>query len=103
MDTGQQLVQEKVFWCTKGWRDCSGTRECIVVCRQGRDNTSGQTCDIKQFVHRNGNPPEKLCNLTGLSGKEGSRRTNINGGSISPVKRHSGGQNLMRDRSVESQ
>lgn len=60
----RQLVQEKVFWCTKGWRDCFGTRECIVVCRYGRDNTTGQTCDIKQFVHRNGNPPEKLCNLT---------------------------------------
>ena len=33
------------------------------------NNTTGQTCDIKQFVHRNGNPPEKLCNITSLSNK----------------------------------
>ena len=83
MDTEQQLVQKMGVPTRHGtvvgtgkrtvvyqrMARLFGTRECIVACRPGRDNTTGQTCDIKQFVHRNGNPPEKLCNITSLSNK----------------------------------
>lgn len=41
-------------------------------------NIDWHTTNMKN-VHKNSNPPEKLCNITIFSGEEGSRRTKLQG------------------------